>query len=231
MPRIDKLSEGQLSMIFPTTEEPTDNSGDVNALVEIALAAASNAVKLDLSDVADRMQNEPRWPNIWPGEHYKLLTGLTAHIRPTTVVEVGTFLGLSALAIKKSLPAGGRIVTFDVLSWDSFPVTCLRQSDFADGRLKQVLGNLADPIVFMEHTELLAQAELIFLDGPKNRIFERAFLLQLATVKFAKPSLLVIDDIRLWNMLDIWREIPFSKLDVTSLGHFSGTGLVRLKPK
>jgi len=40
----------------------------------------------------------------------------------------------------------------------------------------------------------------------------------------------LFDDIRLWNMLDIWRSIDFPKLDLTSFGHWSGTGVVQWNP-
>jgi hypothetical protein len=36
----------------------------------------------------------------------------------------------------------------------------------------------------------------------------------------------MFDDIRLWNMLRTWRTINRPKLDLTSFGHWSGTGLV-----
>ncbi len=36
----------------------------------------------------------------------------------------------------------------------------------------------------------------------------------------------MFDDIRVWNMLEIWRGIRRPKLDLTSFGHWSGTGLV-----
>lgn len=230
LPRAGDHADGLLSLVSPVAVPP-GGEREVERLMELALAAASHAAAMDLGDIAERMSTTPRWPNIWPGEHYRLLAALTARIRPKSVVEIGTFLGLSALAMKETLPAQARIVTFDLLPWNSFPATCLRPADFADGRLRQELGDLAQPEVFRAHAGLLAQSELIFLDGPKNRTFERAFLGQLATLPFAAPTLLVIDDIRLWSMLDIWREIPFPKLDVTSLGHFSGTGLVRLGPR
>ncbi|MBM4318321.1 MAG: methyltransferase, partial [Deltaproteobacteria bacterium] len=44
-----------------------------------------------------------------------------------------------------------------------------------------------------------------------------------------KP-IVVFDDIRLMNMLRIWRNISLPKLDVTSFGHWSGTGLVDWQP-
>jgi len=51
-------------------------------------------------------------------------------------------------------------------------------------------------------------------------------LQQLETVDFHKPLLLVMDDIRFWNMLAIWQDIARPKLDLTSFSHWSGTGLV-----
>lgn len=32
-------------------------------------------------------------------------------------------------------------------------------------------------------------------------------------------------DIRLWNMPAFWRDVPLPKLDLTSFGHWSGTGV------
>lgn len=43
--------------------------------------------------------------------------------------------------------------------------------------------------------------------------------------------LLVIDDIRLWNVLEIWESIASPKLDVSGFGHYTGTGLVELTVK
>lgn len=35
-----------------------------------------------------------------------------------------------------------------------------------------------------------------------------------------------MDDIRVWTMLKTWREISYPKLDLTSFGHWSGTGII-----
>lgn len=225
LPNINDISNAQLSMIYPASQY---DSGQIKELIDISLAAAADAGSIDLSDVSERIQFGTKWPDIWPGEHYKLLAALIRLTKAAAVVEIGTFLGLSALAMKKYQPPGGKVVTFDIVPWRSLPGTCLKDRDFIDDGLEQVLADLANPDVFANYAGILSHADMIFLDGPKNRTFERAFLQQLMKLRFAKPALLVIDDIRLWNMLDIWHEIPFPKLDVTSLGHFSGTGLVRL---
>lgn len=230
MPKINNIPEAQLSLIypFPKTGQQAEIA-DVDALMELSLDVARDARRIDLNDISDRMHRGTKWPDIYPGEHYKLLAALVRKVEPNTVIEVGTFLGLSSLAMKKYIPQGGRVVTFDILPWESFKDTCFDKADFDDGGLVQVLGDLAQSDIFESHRELLSRANIIFLDGPKNRSFEHAFIKQLLTVRFVQPCLLVIDDIRLWNMLDIWNEIEAPKLDITSFGHFSGTGFVLLK--
>jgi len=64
------------------------------------------------------------------------------------------------------------------------------------------------------------------VDAPKDGIFELKFLENLSTILLPPNALVVFDDIRLWNMLKIWREIKRPKLDLTSFGHWTGTGLV-----
>jgi len=68
---------------------------------------------------------------------------------------------------------------------------------------------------------------MIFVDGPKDGIFEQRLLDNMRAASFdTKPMILILDDIRLWNMLGIWRKVSFPKLDLTSFGHWSGTGLI-----
>ena len=73
---------------------------------------------------------------------------------------------------------------------------------------------------------MLEDAELIFMDALKDGIQEYKFLENLSTVKFKNKCLFLFDDIRLWNMLDIWFHMDKPKLDLTSFGHWSGTGIV-----
>jgi len=195
-------------------------------LIEMVLKVVKRTLDVDLSDVSQRMPPPQQWPDIWPGEHYRLLAGLVAHLQPTTVVEVGTHTGVSALSLKKYLPPSGKLVTFDLLKWDTIPGTSLCQSDFDDGRLVQTIANLADPGTFREHADLLASANLIFVDGPKDRRFEPAFARQLDQLRFTAPPWVLFDDIRDLNMLQFWRDIKHPKLDISSFGHWTGTGLV-----
>ena len=69
----------------------------------------------------------------------------------------------------------------------------------------------------------------MFLDGPKDGIFEKQLLSRLASAEYFKPKILVLDDIKFMNMIPLWRSIQNPKLDLTSFGHWSGTGLVDVR--
>jgi len=181
---------------------------------------------MDLADISNRIPPPLiRYPDVWPGEHYKLLAAMVALLAPRLVIEIGTAEGLSALTLKKYLQADGQLVTFDLIPWREYPGSVLVPEDFADGRLKQRIGDLADPGVFQQHAELLTAADLLFVDAPKDGRFEPTFLKNLGGLLRSAP-LVVLDDIRVWNMLSTWRAITKPKIGLTSFGHWSGTGLI-----
>jgi predicted O-methyltransferase YrrM len=195
-------------------------------LLDISFKAIPEAAKTDLKWLCNRMKEGLYLPEIWPGEHYKLLAGLVATTRPKRVVEVGTFTGLSSLAMKASLPPDSELITIDIVPWNQIKDTALRESDFQDGRLRQLVGDLSEDNFFAAFSETLAGCDLLFIDGPKNVVFENNLLQRLPKIKLPTNALVVFDDIRLWNMLKIWHEIPRPKLDLTSFGHYTGTGMI-----
>ena len=67
-----------------------------------------------------RLSSEPRWFETWPGEHYRLLATITRLLEPRCVIEIGTFTGMGALALKQELPPGAIVHTFDISRWKLF---------------------------------------------------------------------------------------------------------------
>ena len=118
------------------------------------------------------------------------------------------------------------MVTFDIIPWSQYPGVCLTASDFSDGRLEQKLDDLSDRAGFQKNQSLIEAADLIFLDAAKDGVQEQLFLDNFAGAHFTKAPVIVCDDIRVWNMLKIWRDVRRPKLDLTSFGHWSGTGLI-----
>jgi predicted O-methyltransferase YrrM len=163
---------------------------------------------------------------VWPGEHYRLLAAIVRVTQPHRIVEIGTASGLSALAMLLALPDDGRITTFDILPWHDFPDTCLTSKDFETEHLQQIVCDLGNITNAVQYAPELREADLIFVDAAKDGRLERDILANLAAVGPKSGCLLVFDDIRLRQMLAIWRGIVHPKLDLTSFGHWSGTGVV-----
>jgi len=224
------------SLIAPVTAPPSER------LLDVALQAIAAARSVSLDALASRLDapappadggprrrglhRPPKNPDMWPGEHYKLLVALVELLQPKTIVELGTATGMSALTMKAALAQDAKLVTFDVVRWQEYRGGLLREEDFADGRLEQRLDDLSTPDGWQQNAELLRSAELIFVDAKHDGAQERGFVRGFEQVGLARGPIVVFDDIRLWSMLSFWQELARPKLDLTSFGHWSGTGLV-----
>lgn len=192
-------------------------------LVALATRVVDRARKLQLSDLAQRAGPGV---NNWPGEHYRLLAALVAELEAKRVVEIGTYQGTAALAMLSQLPADGRMTTFDVIPWPKIQPTILREGDFADGRLKQEIADLQDFATMEKYREVFQQADFIFVDAAKDGVMEQRFLDNFRKLGLPKGPIVMFDDIREWKMLRIWNDITAPKLDITSFGHWTGSGWI-----
>jgi O-methyltransferase len=198
--------------------------------MDLAMEAISQAHRnISLDDIAKRLASRFPYPDstiaLWPGEHYKLLASLVKVMNPGLVVEIGTAEGLSALCLKKYLSPHGRVMTFDIVPWKEYPRTCLNAEDFRDGQLTQTIADLGDRETFESYRTILKNADLIFIDAAKDGRLEHKLITNFQTIDFHSKPIFVFDDIRLWNMLSVWRELEWPKLDLTSFGHWCGTGI------
>ena len=147
-----------------------------------------------------------------PGaEHYKLLAYLSTRYHSTTIIDLGTDKGCSALAL--SYNQSNRVISYDIEDRKVCPIN-LPNIEF---RVKDALG---------ENREELLSAPLILLDTAHDGIFEQR--VYNALVEDGYQGLLLLDDIYLNPIMQrFWSEISVEKLDATAVGHWSGTGLVQ----
>jgi hypothetical protein len=189
-----------------------------SSVIKTAWGHELNCGKKDLAD--------SNLLNVYPGEHYRLLSAVVKFMQPSAVVEIGTWTGLGTLAISSGM-SHGTVHTYDILDWDKMPMpTHFEKSDFVGGTINQVIGDLSEDVFFENNKSILNSADIIFLDAPKDGIFEYKMLSQIAKLDRKENKLLILDDIRFVNMIDLWRSISSPKLDVSSFGHWSGTGFV-----
>lgn len=180
-----------------------------------------------------RISCDNPFANCLPGDHYRLLAGLIFNLDrsqgPLSLVDIGTHYGTSARVMLDYSPDEDQVTTFDIASWKSYETTYLTENDFESGRLTQHLEDLKNSEVFSRFVKLLVNADFIMCDGPKDGTFERTFYSLLTTVQFPKKNRwLLLDDIRFPSEMPSWRLISSPKIDLTSFGHFSGTGLVNI---
>lgn len=192
-------------------------------LVNLAVRTAARAQKLELPELARRTDVAV---NLWPGEHYRLVAALVAELGAKRVVEIGTYQGMASLAMFSQLPADGRMTTFDVIPWPQIKPPVLRESDFADGRLKQEIADLQDFATMEKYRDIFQRADFIFVDAAKDGVMEQRFLDNFRRLGLPQGPVVMFDDIREWKMLRIWNDITAPKLDITSFGHWTGSGWI-----
>ena len=213
----------EASVVVPALTEARPIDVD---LLHYGLRIATQTAKTFISSVDRMTQSQIAEAQCWPGYNYRLLKTLVADRKPKLIVEIGTFEGLSSLCMLEALPEGSRIVTYDLIPWNHFPHTVLRKDDFARG-LEQRIGDLASEEFFASQRDILLEADLFYMDGPKNGHFEPTFFSRLRAER-RKPALMIWDDTRLLKMIEMWRALDLPKLDMTSLGHWTGTGVLKI---
>jgi len=145
-------------------------------------------------------------------EHYRLLYHLAGQLPDgESIVELGTFMGHSALALAVGAKESVSVTTFDIEN----KIDCALQSN--------VTFDLAT-IGKFKKTALKA-ASLIFVDTFHDGVLEENVLQYLISVKW--KGIVIFDDIHLNpEMENFWNGITVKKEDWTDIGHWSGTGVV-----
>ncbi len=146
-----------------------------------------------------------------PGsEHYKLLAYLSTCWNDTTIIDLGTDKGCSALAL--SYNQSNRVISYDI---EDRKLSAIDVPNI-EFRLRDALGDRDD----------LLSAPLILLDTAHDGLFEQQVYDMLEASGYT--GLLLLDDIYLNPAMQaFWGGISREKFDLTPVGHWSGTGIVR----
>lgn len=154
-------------------------------------------------------------------EAYKLYAYISTLVDNTTIVEVGTRHGKSALSL--SYNPTNTVITYDIVDWEQQKIT-----------KENIVFKIQN---FMQDKELdWSKVDVIMIDvDPHDGIKEREFMQFLYGIKW--EGLLLLDDILPnWpaaipganpqEMNNWWNSLTEEKYDLSEVGHFSGTGLV-----
>jgi caffeoyl-CoA O-methyltransferase len=120
----------------------------------------------------------------------RILSMFSKMIRPKVVLEIGTYLGYSALCFAEGLANGGKVITLDILE-DTNTVARLfvERSEYAN-KIEFHLGNAVEIIPTLPET-----LDLVFIDADKpnysnyyNLVFDKV-----------RPGSFIIADNVLWS--------------------------------
>jgi hypothetical protein len=210
----------------------SSNSNNIKKeFLEKVLDIINYASKLELSKDSNYKPSPSRQyefeylnSNNFPGEHYKLLVSIINKENLGIFTELGTGSGIACKYVLSETTA--TINTFDIVQWSS-ENSHLSQSEYENTRLNYFIKNVGNRKTFLEHKNIFLNSDLILLDASKDGDFENSFLAYLSELKFSsKKRYLLIDDIRYFSMHRVWNNILSEKIDITSFGHWAGTGIV-----
>jgi uncharacterized lipoprotein YehR (DUF1307 family) len=158
-----------------------------------------------------------------PGqEPYKLLGYMSMHVQGT-ITDIGTQFGSSALAL--SLHNQVNVETYDTFKHIPDPNPQIQTIANKSNIKYRILSGQAV-------ISKVAESTIVYLDiNTTTGTEELKIINQLKELGF--KGILVIDDIHLNSVMkDVWNNVPqdLKKIDATSLGHWSGTGIVVYEP-
>jgi len=206
------------SILYSLQQEPELNEFIFNLFKNASDFAFYEKIK----NINDKLKDS-QFYNMFPGSHYRMLNGIVKYLNPKLVVEIGTYTGMGTFALSQNL--SGAIISFDVVDYKNFE-THLSDEFLKKNKFKQYLSDLSEKTEYDKHYELLNDADIIFIDAPKDGKFEYKLLANMTNLKNKENKILILDDIKLMNMINLWNSIKSPKMDAASVGNWTGTGLV-----
>ena len=172
-------------------------------------ASELNAINLSAKLKLFNGHSDKQYFNLPAGkEHYRLLHWFGENFN--TILEFGTYRGLSTLA----LSGKAMVHSYDIEDHDKAVWMYLVDANtfIYDGDYSYLHHDIDD-------------FEIIFFDTVHDGKSELEFYTYLNEIGWT--GILILDDIH-WNkeMEDFWNSIELRKEDWTSIGHWSGTGIV-----
>ncbi len=162
-----------------------------NALTDYAesMTSAEGPVLAELREYCYREM--PESSSMLSGFYQGRVLSMLSHmIRPKMVLEIGTYLGYSALCFAEGLADGGKVITMDVQE-DTNKVarSFVARTEYAE-RIEFLIGQATDLI-----PELAETLDLVFIDADKTN-YSNYFDL---TIERVRPGGFVIADNVLWS--------------------------------
>lgn len=156
-------------------------------------------------------------------EHYRLLYYISSLFSGKTLIDIGTWVGDSALALASNKE--NKVISYDIVRQprNTQGISIDINQLIKDENIKFILGDATK-----HDKEEILNSPFIMLDTAHDGIFENEFYNFLKEINY--KGFFFLDDIHLNEpMRQFWNSITEDKYDLTKVGHWSGSGLVHFK--
>ena len=171
---------------------------------------------LDVSHLAEQSLNKNDWLSAGQSE-YRLYAWLSTQFDNSIILDVGTRTGGSALAL--SYNENNQVFSYDLQEQGASKI----KRDNIEFKIKDFR---QDDSINWDHVSI------IMLDVDPHDGVQEEEMMEFLEEKEWK-GLMLFDDIGpQWpEVEDLWNRITYPKVDVTEVGHMSGTGLINFDEK
>lgn len=185
----------------------------------------------DLTDFSDYYTVDNEFYNKAGVEHYRLLAYLSTQFKNSNIIDIGSYLGASALAL--SCDNYNKVLTFDIVNNIlKNSIITSKKKFYEKTNVEFHIANLLEPHTRTFYEHILLKSPLIFVDiDPHNGFMELEIYNYFKSVNY--QGILLFDDIHYFLEMknNFWNKVEDKyKTDLTHLGHFSGTGMVIFNP-
>lgn len=168
-------------------------------------------LKMDNYKYIRNVEYQNYYKDLSSKEHYRLLTHISNYFSNEIFIDIGTFKGCSALALATN--KCNEVYSFNIV----------KETDL--NKLPENCIFILDDILKENYKDLILKSKLILLDTNHDGVFEISFYEHLKKMNY--KGYLLLDDIFLNSeMMSFWKNIELDKLNITQLGHSTGTGVV-----
>jgi len=166
--------------------------------------------------------------------YYRWLRSAVEEFEPKNILELGTNTGASAIALYSAKASYCDLVTVDIqdvarcLPEEMFkhPNFCqVIADDVAPGVVESTIGTANPMLVKRFH----GSVDFLFIDTDHRADHLRKEL-DIYLKWLAPGALVVLDDININDMREVWDSLPFVKLDISEDCHYSGFGMFVWEP-
>ena len=171
---------------------------------------------LDVSHLAEQSLNKNDWLSAGQSE-YRLYAWLSTQFDKSIILDVGTRTGGSALAL--SYNENNKVISYDLQEQGASQI----KKDNIEFKIQDFR---EDDSLNWDHVSI------IMLDVDPHDGVQEEEMMEFLEDKGWKGILLLDDIGPLWpEVEDLWNRFTYPKIDVTEVGHMSGTGLINFDEK